>query len=385
MDKNIPLSVPNLNGNELKYVSNAISSGWVSTAGPYVEEFEEKLAKYVNANGAVSCQNGTSGLHLALQAVGVKTGDLVFAPALTFIAAVNPIRYLNANPIFIDCDESLGIDPSSIEKFVMKYCTFDGIKLIYNKTSKVIKAIVVVHVFGNMASMPEILKIAKKYNLKIVEDATEALGTYYIDGPLKGLFAGTIGDIGVFSFNGNKIITTGGGGMVVSNNDVYLKKIRYLSTQAKDDALNFIHNEIGYNYRMTNIQAALGLAQLEQLEVFIETKKANYKKYNKLLSPKIGNLIKFRGNIRANYWFYTLLIKDTFKVIDLIRYLEQNDIQSRPIWSLINKQLPYQNEVSMPTPNAEMISKFGINIPCSSNLTEVDVNTVVKAINEYIK
>lgn len=273
MEKLIPLSVPNLKGRELEYVTHAIETEWVSTAGPYITDFEQSLAKYVGVKEAVACQSGTAGLHLALMTCGVKACDEVIVPTLTFIAAVNPVKYIGAEPIFMDCDDSLTMDPIKLREFCEKECYFEH-NVLFNKTThKQIKAIIIVHVFGNIADMNAIMEVAATYNLKVIEDATEALGSFYTKGMYKGQYAGTIGDIGVYSFNGNKIITTGGGGMIVSKNKDYLDKCRYLSTQAKNDTLYFIHDEIGYNYRMTNIQAALGLAQLEQLESFINIKR----------------------------------------------------------------------------------------------------------------
>ena len=302
----IPLSVPNMKGNELKYITNAITEEWVSTGGAYINEFEDKTAEYVKCAGAVACQSGTAGIHLSLLANGVGSGDEVLAPALTFIAAINPIKYVGAEPIFMDCDDSLCMDMKKVHEFCEKKCMFENGNLINKKTGKHIKAMIVVHVFGNMADMETALKLKEKYNLTIIEDATEAIGSYITEGALKGRFAGTIGDVGIFSYNGNKIITTGGGGMVVSNNTKLLSKIKYLSTQAKDDALYYVHNEVGYNYRMTNLQAAIGLAQLEQLEHFIEIKDRNYKIYEK----EGVNLLSFKNNIRSNKWFYSYICED---------------------------------------------------------------------------
>ncbi|MDW7678845.1 MAG: aminotransferase class I/II-fold pyridoxal phosphate-dependent enzyme, partial [Bacillota bacterium] len=275
----IPLSVPNLKGNELEYVTRAIKEEWVSTAGPFVSEFEEKTAAYVNAKGAVSCQNGTSGIHIALNVCGVMHQDEVIVPALTFIATVNPVKYIGAEPIFMDCDDSLTMDVNKLMAFCVKECRFTDGKLINNRSNRHVKAIVVVHVFGNMANMEKVMEIAENFNLKVIEDATEAIGTKYIKGMYRGKHAGTIGDIGVYSYNGNKIMTTGGGGMIVSEDERLLERAKHLTTQAKSDELYYLHDEIGYNYRMTNLQAAMGLAQLEQLELFIQIKKRNYDRY----------------------------------------------------------------------------------------------------------
>ena len=239
--KFIPLSVPNLKGKELEYVTHAVETEWVSTGGPYVNDFELKVAEYAKCIGAVSCQNGTSGLHIALEVCGVTKEDEVIVPTLTFIAAVNPVKYIGAEPIFMDCDDSLTMDVDKLKDFCEMECSFLDGKLINNSTKKHIKALIVVHVFGNMADMERIIEIANKYNLKVIEDATEAIGTYYIEGKYNGKHAGTIGDIGVYSFNGNKIMTTGGGGMIVSNNEELLRKAKHLTTQAKSDELYYTH------------------------------------------------------------------------------------------------------------------------------------------------
>lgn len=383
-EKFIPLSVPNLNGNELKYVTKAIETEWVSTAGPYVNAFEDKVAEYVHVKGAVSCQNGTSGLHVALLLAGVTSTDVVLVPALTFIAAVNPVKYIGARPVFMDCDDSLCMDPVKVKSFCEEECEFVNGKLIEKESGKCIKALLVVHVFGNMADMELLMSIAQKYNLKIVEDATEAIGTYYTAGKYTGKYAGTIGDIGVYSFNGNKIITTGGGGMIVSDNEEYLKKAKHLTTQAKSDDLYFMHDEVGYNYRMTNLQAALGLAQIEQIEKFIKIKSENYKKYKEVFQNIQGlELLDVRKGIRSNRWFYALMCKEYYGSRDeLIQYLLENRVQSRPVWGLINEQIPYKEERAYKVDRASYFWKYIVNIPCSTNLSNEDVQKVIQLILE---
>lgn len=380
--KFIPLSVPNLKGNELKYVTTAVETEWVSTGGPYVNSFEEKISDYIKSEGAVSCQNGTAGLHISLLLTGVTRDDAVIVPTLTFIAAVNPVKYIGAEPIFMDCDDSLCMDPIKLNRFCETECEFKNNKLIHKLTCRHIKAVLVVHVFGNMADMESILKIAARYNLKVIEDATEAIGTYYTNGSLAGKFAGTIGDVGVFSFNGNKIITTGGGGMIVSNNKEYLSHAKHLTTQAKSDELYYTHDEIGYNYRMTNLQAALGLAQLEQLEDFINIKTENYYIYKKAFENVNGlKLLDYRDNIRSNRWFYALFC-DEFKLDrdELIKYLSDNKIQSRPIWGLISDQLPYENAAAYQIEKAKYYWKHVVNIPCGTNLSKSDAEFVASII-----
>jgi aminotransferase in exopolysaccharide biosynthesis len=383
MDKFIPLSVPNLKGKELEYVTHAVETEWVSTGGPYVSEFEEKIASYVKVKGAVSCQNGTSGLHISLMLQGVTNQDEVIVPTLTFIAAVNPVKYIGAEPIFMDCDDSLCMDGDKLLDFCQNECQFIDGKLINNKTKKHIKVVLVVHVFGNMADMEKLMDVAKQFNLKVIEDATEALGTYYTKGKYKGKYAGTIGHMGVYSFNGNKIMTTGGGGMIVSDNEELLNRAKHLTTQAKSDQLYYTHDEIGYNYRMTNLQAALGLAQLEQLETFIKTKEDNLKIYKEKIKEIPGLLIMdFKDGIRSNYWFYALLCGEEYPLNrdEIIKYLSSKKIQSRPIWGLINEQKPYLDCQKYRIEKAKYYLNHIVNIPCSSNLKKEEVLRVTECL-----
>ena len=382
-ERMIPLSVPNLKGNELAYVKQAVESEWVSTAGPYVSQFEKNIAEYVHVPSAVACQSGTAGLHTALLICGVSNGDLVIVPTLTFIAAVNPVRYLGADPVFMDCDDSLCMDPEKLEKYCREECTMKHNALFHKESGRRIAAVVVVHVFGNMADMEAILRIAEQYNLKVIEDATEAIGTKYETGSYAGSFAGTMGDIGVYSFNGNKIMTTGGGGMIVSRNLDYLKEAKHLTTQAKADEANFIHDEVGYNYRLTNLQAALGIAQLEQLETFISTKKRNYERYCEFLPENAGlSIMSFRENIRSNCWFYSLLCEDlsVWRPAEIIQKLKEHHIQTRPIWGLIHEQAPYSGSFCYKIEKAKYYWQRVVNLPCSTNLTGEDVQRVIKTI-----
>lgn len=375
MEKRIPLSVPNLKGNELNYIQKAIEAEWVSTGGGFITDFENRIAGYTRGKAAAACQSGTAGIHLALLALGVKPGDEVLVPTLTFIAAVNPVRYAGAEPVFMDCDDSLCLDPCKLECFLKEECEITGDGLKNCRTGRIIRAVIVVHVFGNMADMEAIKALGHRYGLKVIEDATEALGTYYTKGSLAGRFAGTIGHMGVFSFNGNKIITTGGGGMVVSQDKSLVERCRYLSTQAKDDAVYFVHNEIGYNYRMTNLQAAMGLAQLEQLESFIQTKKENYMEYGKRGIP----LLPFREGTRPNYWFYSCLSEDRD---ELIRFLAGKNIEARPVWTLIHTLKPYEHNQSYRIEKAVFYHNKIVNLPCSSNLGKEEIKRVVEEIGE---
>lgn len=377
----IPLSVPNFQGNEKEYVNEAVVSEWVSTGGSKVGDFENAIAHYVGMPRAVACNSGTSGLHLAAMVAGLGKGDEVLVPTLTFIAAVNPTtRYVGAEPVFIGCDDSLCMDPAAAERFCAERCELQGERLIDKATGAHVKAIVVVHVFGNMADMPAFLALAEKYHLILIEDATEALGTHYTEGPLKGKFAGTIGDVGVYSFNGNKIITTGAGGMVVSNHPDWAEHAKHLSTQAKADELQFLHDEVGYNYRMTNLQAALGLAQIEELEGFIAHKHAMWQMYKDALDGKNGyRILDFDENgVRPNKWFYSLYLEDDRHDRDsLIAALQKKKIQTRPVWALIHEQADYPGSQAYGLEKAEEYRKRIVNLPCSTNLTREDCQRVI--------
>ena len=382
----IPLSIPNFEGNEQKYVDEALAQGWVSTGGAFITKLEKRLAEFLHTPRVAACQSGTSAIHMSLVECGVVPGDMVIVPALTFIAAVNPVRYQFAEPIFMDCDDSLCLDPIKLQQFCEEECKMKNGVLTHN-SGKAVKAIVIVHVFGNMADMESIMEIAHKYNLKVIEDATEALGTKYTQGRYKNKYAGTIGNFGCYSFNGNKIITTGGGGAVTADSEESVLHLQYLSTQAKDDPHYYVHNEIGYNYRMTNLQAALGVAQLELLEEFINRKQKNYIEYQKLFEGfELAELMPFRANTCSNHWFYSLRInRDKIKASmkEIITALEKEGIQTRAIWGLINKQKPYLNFISYKIEKAKIFSDSILNIPCSTNITNneiIEVATKIKSI-----
>lgn len=387
MGRFVPLSIPNFEGNERKYVDDAIEQGWVSTGGAYIHKLEKSLAQFLHTDNVAACQSGTAALHLAMVEAGVKPGDVVLVPPLTFIAAVNPVKYQFATPVFIDCDDSFCMDTTKLQDFCQQECSFDGKQLTYKGNP--VKAVVIVHVFGNMADMGKIMSIAHRYNLKVIEDATEALGTKYMDGPLAGKYAGTIGDFGCYSFNGNKIITTGGGGAITANDTKVVDHIRYLSTQAKDDVHYYIHNEVGYNYRMTNLQAALGVAQLEELPEFIRRKQRNYKLYCQLFDDfELGHMIGFRSDIDSNMWFYSLEInRDKVKASmkEIITKLEEKGVQTRAIWGLINEQLPYIHEVTYKQEKAPYYAERILNIPSSTQITEEEIHYVAENIKKVLE
>ena len=386
MSRFIPLSIPNFEGNEKRYVDDALEQGWVSTGGAYITKLEESMAKFLDVENVAACQSGTSALHLALVEAGIKPGDIVIVPTLTFIAAVNPVRYQFATPVFMDCDDSFCMDPVKLRTFCEKECTFEDGCLKYN--GQIVKALIVVHVFGNMADMVSIMDIAHRYGIKVIEDATEALGTYYTDGKYAGKYAGTIGDFGAYSFNGNKIITTGGGGAVTAKDKNAVEHMRYLSTQAKDDPHYYIHDEIGYNYRMTNLQAALGVAQMEELPEFIKRKQKNYETYCKLLDGyQNGKIIGFREGTSSNKWFYSLEVnRENVKMSmrEIITGLEKNGVQTRAIWGLISEQKPYQGEKAYKLEKAPYYAERILNIPSSTQITVDDIQYTVEQIKKVL-
>jgi aminotransferase in exopolysaccharide biosynthesis len=368
------LSVPNIGSVETDYVTEAVRDGWVAS-GTYIEKFEREFAKYANAENMIAVQSGTAALHLALTDCGVGADDIVLVPTLTFIASVNPVRYVGAEPVFFDCDDSLCLDSAKLKRYFESECIKKN-GVIYDKVlEKPVRAIIVVHIFGNGADMDSIMAIAEEYNIPVIEDAAEAAGTFYTSGKYKGFMAGTIGDYGIFSFNGNKIITTGGGGMVFARDPKRAKHIKHLSAQAKADEIFFDHDEIGFNYRMSNMQAALGVAQLERLESFIETKKKNYFAY---LESGI-ELLPFSKNIKPNYWFYSHLTENRNI---LLQHLSENNIQARPVWKLIHTLPMYKNCRAYQIERALEYYKKIINLPCSSNLTHEDVVRVATVLGE---
>lgn len=386
MDKFIPLSIPNFEGNERKYVEDAITQGWVSTGGAYITKLEEEMARFLRVENVAACQSGTAALHLALIESGIQPGDVVLVPPLTFIAAVNPVKYQFATPIFIDCDDSLCMDPKKLRSFCEEECEWNGMDLKHK--GSIVKALIIVHVFGNMADMESIMDIAQKYNLKVIEDATEALGTKFVEGRYAGRYAGTIGHFGAFSFNGNKIITTGGGGAITAREPKHTDHIRFLSTQAKTDPHYYIHDEVGYNYRMTNLQAALGVAQMEELPEFISRKQRNYELYKKMFDDfKLGTIMPFRSGTDSNKWFYSVNIdrsQVTVPLREIIIALYGKGIETRAVWGLINQQKPYKGEETYKLVKAPYYADRILNIPSSTQITEEEIRYVSNEVKQLL-
>lgn len=380
----IPLSVPTIKGNEWKYVKECLDTEWVSSVGQYVDRFEKDICQFTGSKYAVACVNGTSALHIALKLAGVQRGDEVIVPTVTFIAPVNTIRYLGAEPVFMDCDNFFNIDIVKTREFIEQETEYKKGLTVNKATGKTIRAIIPVHMFGNAVDMEGILSICNERNIVIVEDATESLGTRYIEGSIKNKHTGTIGQLGCYSFNGNKIITTGGGGMIVTNDSGYARKAKYFTTQAKDDEVRFVHDEVGYNYRLTNIQAALGVAQLERLLDFINIKNENYNLYKKNINKIAGLcLAEVPGYASNNHWMYPLLIDKEKYGIDretLMKYLSENGIQTRPLWFLNHLQKPYMKCQNYKVEKAYELLEKTLNVPCSTNLTKKDILKIVKIL-----
>ena len=361
----IHLHEPFFFGKEKKYLKHCIETTFVSSKGKYVKKFETALSKYINAKNIILLNSGTSALHIALLLMGVKSGDEVILPSMTFVATANAVKYCNANPHFVDSEEeSLGIDPIALNNWLNKIVMKKG-KYSFNKmTNNRISAIVPMHTFGHPCKMDELKKISKKFNMKIIEDSAEALGSFY-----KGKHAGTIGDIGTLSFNGNKTITTGAGGAIITNNDrVALQARHIISTAKQNHAYEYIHDKIGYNYRMPNLNASIGLAQFENINKIINSKRKLFQKYNKLFSniDEI-DLFKEPRYCKSNYWLQTIILrKQNMKLRnDILKLTNKKNIMTRPVWKLLHKLQPFKNCQRSPLPKALSLEKRIINIPSS--------------------
>ena len=309
--KNIYLSEPSFTGSEKKYLIDCINSGYVSSIGNYVKLFEKKISKLTKVKNCISCINGTSALDISVKLLCKKNYDEVIVPTMTFVATINALQYNNIDPIFMDCDNFFNIDENKTINFIEKKTKFVRGKTINKKTGKVISAIIIAHIWGNAASVEKLIPLCKKRNIKIIEDAAESLGSKYKIGKFRGKYTGTIGEIGIFSFNGNKVITAGSGGAIVSNNKKLIKKAKYLITQARENKFDYIHGDIGFNYRISNLNAAVGLAQLEKINEKIKKKRTihNFYKKNLLnnLNYKLCDTPAYSSN---NNWINVLKIKN---------------------------------------------------------------------------
>ena len=362
------LHEPLFAGKEISYLKNTIKQNFVSTTGEYVNEFEKKIKQYTKAKFAISIVNGTQAIYISLKACGVKKNEEVLVPALTFIGTVNAISYVGAKPHFVDSQiQDFGINCLKLESYLNKIVKFKENKSINKFTGRVIKAIIPVHVFGHPCNIQSIIKIAKKFNIIVVEDAAEALGSFY-----KKKHLGTFGDVGCISFNGNKIITTGGGGMVITNKKKLAKKIKHLTTTAKiKHKWEYLHDEVGYNFRMPNLNAALGLAQFEKINIFLKAKRDLFKKYFNVFNKIKGiSLYKEPKYANSNYWLHTLVLNtENINLKNkILKELHKKLIYARPAWQLISNLKPYKKDQKMNLSGAEEIYRKVINIPSSQSI-----------------
>jgi perosamine synthetase len=376
----IPLIVPEIRGNEWTYIKECLDTSWVSSVGSYVDRFEQMVAEQAGTKYAIATVNGTAALHIALLLAGVQADDEVVISSLTFIAPANAIRYVGAWPVFIDAEPRyLQIDPAGVADFLERECHWDGQVLLNRRTGRRVKAVLPVHILGHPADLDPILEAAAKYSLPVIEDATEGLGARY-----RGKSLGGLGHVGCFSFNGNKIITTGGGGMLVTNVAEWAARARYLTTQAKDDSIEYVHGAVGYNYRLTNLLAAMGCAQIEQLNTFVETKRTIARRYQESLVSLPGVRLPEEADWAfSTFWMYTLLVDEKESGIgsrELLRELAARKIQTRPLWQPIHRSLAHTLSGGHSCPNSDALYRQAISLPCSVGLTCSDQDHVIEVI-----
>ena len=365
MGEKIWLSSPHMSdeGYEMEYIKEAFATNWVAPLGENVDKFEEELAAKIGAKHAAALSSGTAAIHLALKAAGVGPGDIVFCQSLTFAATANPIIYLNATPVFIDSDyETWNMDPALLAEAFAKYPD--------------VKAVVVVHLYGLAADMDKLMEICRAHNVPVIEDAAEALGTYY-----KGKHAGTIGDYGVFSFNGNKIITTSGGGMLVSDNKERIEKVRFWATQARDPARHYQHSELGFNYRMSNVLAGIGRGQLKVLDQRVAKKKYIFEYYKKELGGLDGiQFMPVNDWNEPNYWLSCITLSGKVKPLDIIEALEADNIQSRPLWKPMHLQPFYAGYDFIGGDVSQKLFETGVCLPSDTKMTDEDLDRICSII-----
>ena len=381
----VPLCVPQIQGNEWKYIKECLDTNWVSSVGSFVDRFENETARYSGNAHAVATVNGTAALHVALLVAGVEPDDEVLVSTLSFVAPANAIRYIGAWPVFMDSEPShWQMDPEKVADFLANQCKWDSGSLINTTTGRRVKAVLPVHILGHPCDMGPIVDAARKYGLAVIEDATESLGATYGE-----QMVGHLGDIGCFSFNGNKLITTGGGGMIVTDNVQWADRARYLTTQAKDDPIEYYHKEIGFNYRLTNIQAAMGLAQMELIDEFIEHKKLIANRYDEAFSGNPGITLMTRNeDAEPVHWLYTILLDENVTVEDrksVIQTLNQQGIGVRPLWHPLHALPPYVGCQAHRIEHAVRLYERGISLPSSVGLEPSDQDRCIAAVTRAIQ
>jgi perosamine synthetase len=382
-DRPIPLCCPQIQGNEWKYVKECLDTGWVSSVGSYVDQFERLLARRLKAQHAVATACGTAALHIALLVAGVLPDEEVLVSDLTFIAPVNAIRYTGAWPVLIDVEpECWQMDPERVREFLERCCIWREGALFNRITGRRIRAVVPVHILGHPVSMAPILELAHKYDLRVIEDASEGLGSQY-----NGVATGHLGDISCFSFNGNKLITTGGGGMIVTDNEEWAARARYLTTQAKDDAVEYIHNEIGYNYRLTNIQAALGVAQMELLDCYVTAKRRIAAVYDNAYQSFSGIYPMWEAPwARSSYWMYTIRVLESECGVSsrgLMQAFLALGIQARPLWQPIHLSPAHAHAQAIGGDVAQELWRTALSLPCSVGLTTLEQQRVIDLVARH--
>lgn len=369
------LSGPNIAGNEWKYVKDCLDTGWVSSVGSYVTQFENMVAAFSGCKYGVATSNGTSALHISLMLAGVQQDDYVIVPNVTFIASINSIKYTGADPILMDVHPGTWqMDLDLLEEFLENETDEKDGQLFYIKDGRTIRCIMPVHVLGNTCDINRLMALANKYNLAVVEDATESLGTNY-----KGQHTGSFGLLGCFSFNGNKIITTGGGGVIVTNNEELARKAKHLTTQAKSDPFEYMHDEIGYNYRLVNVLAAMGVAQMELLPSFVKRKKEINDYYRTALQG-CGDISfqEIDADVDCNCWLFTFR---TARQKELLKLLNEKQQQSRPFWVPMNQLPMFRNNIYYNKQDQSgTIYSECLSIPCSTNITDAEMEAVVQTI-----
>ncbi len=382
------MNAPAFFSNEKKYLQNCIDTSWVSTAGSYVNEFEKKISDYTKSKYAIACNSGTAALQISLKIAGVKENDEVIVPTITFIAPVNAIKYNNAFPVFMDVDDFFNIDVFKLKEFLEKETYYKNGFTYNKKTNRVIKAILPVHVWGNAANLEPIIEYLEKINIDIIEDASESLGSEYQSGKLISKHTGTVGKLGCLSFNGNKIITTGGGGIILTNEKLLAEKAFYFSNQAKDDHVKFIHNDIGYNYRLSNLQAAVGLAQSENLVKVLKKKKSIHENYiNVFKNCEYASILRSPSYSYNNNWMNVLILEKDIKLdIDkIVSYFKNNNIEIRPVWYPNHLQEPYASCQNFKIENAMKLVRKSICLPSSYNLSDTEIQKIFRTFIEYME
>jgi len=359
----IPLHAPVFPGREKEYVADTIESTFVSSVGAYVDRFEQDMANYTGSPKAVATVNGTAALHIALKLAGVEAGDLVITQPLTFVATCNAIAYCNAEPVFIDVDrDTLGLSAKALEAWLDEHAKLDSEGVCRTRAdNKVVRACVPMHTFGHPADLDGLVSVTRRWNIALVEDAAESLGSYY-----KGKHTGTFGALGTLSFNGNKIMTTGGGGMILASEALATRAKHLTTTAKKPHPFEYIHDELGYNYRLPNLNAALGCAQLDQLETFIEAKRSLAAAYEGFFSGTALEFVKEPAGCRSNYWLNAIICEDKAHRDELLESTNQQGIMTRPIWALMNHLAMYQSCRRGDLSNSEWLEARVVNLPSSS-------------------